>query len=103
VSRVFPVLILIVIGIIFCKQFSIENLKLKIYRLSDNLMMTKPSHKPVIFLAFAQDRMAGIWQKNDALTGAIKIFNRAKALDPSLDLGPKAEAQKLAAAGRSQK
>jgi WD40 repeat protein len=35
--------------------------------------------------------------------GTIKIFKRAKELDPSLNLDPKAEAQKLAAEGRSQK
>jgi len=37
------------------------------------------------------------------MDGAIKIFKRAKELDPSLDLDPKAEAQKLAAQKRVKK
>jgi len=41
--------------------------------------------------------------KNGDMDGAIKIFKRAKELDPSLDLDPKAEAQKLATERRLKK
>jgi len=41
--------------------------------------------------------------RNGDMDGAIKIFQRAKELDPSLDLDPKAEAQKLAAEGQTEK